>query len=116
MNTLSNQSEKACPVCVFPHLKFFFEILNVPVYCHFLWSEQQAARNCPRGDIKLAFCPRGGFITNAAFDPTRLQYTQDYENSLDYSPRFQDYAQSLAAQLIKRYNLHVFYILTLITI
>ena len=106
MNTLSKQSEKACPVCVFPYLKFFFEILDVPVYCHFLWSEQQAARNCSRGDIKLAFCPRCGFITNTAFDPTRLHYTQDYENSLDYSPRFQDYAQSLAAQLIKRHNLH----------
>lgn len=116
MNTLSKQSEKACPVCVFPNLKFFFEILDVPVYYHFLWSEQQTARNCSRGDIKLAFCPHCGFITNTVFDPTRLHYTQDYENSLDYSPRFQSYAQSLAAQLIKRHNLHVFYILALFTI
>jgi hypothetical protein len=68
MNTSSKQSEKACPVCVFPHLEVFFEMLDVPVYCHLLRSEQQAARNCQRADIKLAFCPHCGFITNVAFD------------------------------------------------
>jgi SAM-dependent methyltransferase len=33
-------------------------------------------------------------------------YTQAYENSLHFSPRFQQYAESLARQLIKRYDLH----------
>jgi SAM-dependent methyltransferase len=34
-----------------------------------------------------------------------VQYDQDYENSLDYSPCFQDYAQALAKGLIDRYDL-----------
>jgi len=35
-----------------------------------------------------------------------MEYTQDYENSLHFSPRFQGYAESLAARLIERYDLH----------
>jgi 2-polyprenyl-3-methyl-5-hydroxy-6-metoxy-1,4-benzoquinol methylase len=103
MNALSNQT---CAVCGSPHLEIFFEMLEVPVYCNLLWSEQQAARNCPKGDIKLAFCSKCGFISNVAFDPTKLGYSQDYENSLHYSPRFQEYAQSLAAGLVERHNLY----------
>ena len=79
---------------------------EVPVYCNLLWSEQQAAQICPKGDIKLAFCPSCGFITNVAFDPANLGYSQDYENSLHYSPRFQQYAQSLATQLVERHHLY----------
>jgi len=79
-------------------------MLDVPVYCNF-WTEQQSARNCPRADIKLAFCPVCGFITNVSFNTILLKYAQNYENSLHYSPRFQDYAQSLAGQLVN-HNLH----------
>lgn len=106
MNIRFEQSQQACPVCAYPHLEIFFKMLDVPVYCNCLWSKQQAARNCSRGDIKLAFCSKCGFITNVAFEPARLEYTQDYENSLHCSARFQDYAQSLAKRLIERHNLH----------
>jgi len=81
-------------------------MLDVPVHCNLLWTSQDAARHCPRGDIKLAFCPVCGFITNLVFDSVRLEYAQRYENSLFYSPRFQDYARSQAARLIQRYDLH----------
>ncbi|MGF1521524.1 MAG: class I SAM-dependent methyltransferase [Leptolyngbyaceae cyanobacterium] len=84
----------------------FFELLNVPIYCNLLWSDQQAARNCPKGDIKLAFHADTGLITNVAFDPDQLGYDQDYENSLHYSPRFQAYAQTLAADLVERHRLY----------
>jgi SAM-dependent methyltransferase len=103
MNTLS---DTICPVCGSPHLEPFFEMLAVPIYCNLLWSERQAAQDCPRGDIKLGFCPVCGFIGNMAFDPVRLQYSQDYENSLDFSPRFQEYAKSLATQLVAHHNLY----------
>lgn len=84
----------------------FFTMLEVPIYCNLLWQEQQAARNCPKGDIKLAFDPNTGLITNTAFDPAKLGYDQDYENSLHYSPRFQKYADDLAQDLVKRHNLY----------
>jgi hypothetical protein len=41
-----------------------------------------------------------------AFDPNLMEYSQDYENSLHFSPRFQVYAAGLATRLIERYSLH----------
>jgi SAM-dependent methyltransferase len=39
------------------------------------------------------------------FDPALMDYTQQYENSLHFSPRFQSYVEDLADQLIARYHL-----------
>lgn len=103
MNISSQQTN---PLETSNESEIFFEMLSVPVYCNLLWPEQQAAQNCPKGDIKLAFRPRDGFIFNAAFDPSLLAYSQDYENSLHYSSRFQQYAESLAASLVERHNLY----------
>jgi len=35
-----------------------------------------------------------------------MEYSQAYENSLHFSPRFQEYAEALAKKLIDRYNLY----------
>jgi SAM-dependent methyltransferase len=106
IKSLDKVSETPCHICGSKKLRLFFEMLDIPVYSNLLWSSLDAARNCPRGDIKLAFCPVCSHITNLAFDPTRLEYTQEYENPLDFSPRFQAYARSLASRLVKRYKLY----------
>ena len=80
----------------------FFELPSVPIYCNLLWPDSESARNCPRGDIRLAACRRCGFITNVAFQPERMNYTRGYENSLHFSSRFQDYARDLAGRLVAR--------------
>lgn len=98
--------EKPCPVCSASQPEVFFELSKIPVFCNLLWKERSAARNCAKGDIKLAFCATCGFIGNTAFDPAKLDYTEDYECSLDFSPRFQSYAQSLAERLVKKHNLY----------
>lgn len=103
MNTLL---EHTCSVCGSPHLVPFFSMQDVPVFCNVLHSEQQAARNCTKGDIELAFCCECGFITNVAFDPAKLNYSQDYENSLHYSPRFREYIDSLTTRLVENYELY----------
>lgn len=84
----------------------FFEMLNLPICTTLLWPDPAAAKQCPRADIRLAFYPKSGFIGNIEFDATRLEYTQAYENALDFSPRFQQYAHSLAICLIERHQLH----------
>lgn len=95
-----------CPVCDSSQFSIFFEMVDLPIFCNVLWSEKEAAKNCSKGDIKLAFCSECGFIYNTAFDSKQLDYCPDYENSLDFSPRFQEYAQSLAQHLITKHNLH----------
>lgn len=103
---INNPSENICHVCGSEHLIDFFEMLDVPIHCNLLWKTHDAAQNCPRGDIKLAFCPVCTFITNLAFEPARLDYSQAYDTSLHFSPYFQEYARSLASRLIERYDLH----------
>jgi SAM-dependent methyltransferase len=94
-----------CPVCQSSEWEPFFPLPNVPVYCNVLWERQQAARQCPKGDIELAICHSCGMIANVAFDPALVSYDPHYENSLHFSPRFQNYADTLARRLIKTYNL-----------
>lgn len=84
----------------------FIEIPRVPVYCNVLWPTRDEALHAPRGDIRLAFCKGCTHIFNIAFDPGRMEYTQEYENPLHFSPRFQEYAMSLAERLIKDYDLY----------
>lgn len=95
----------SCPVCNSKQLKTFLEINDVPIFCNLLWTSHEEALNCQKGDIKLAFCLNCSHIMNVAFDPNLLDYTQVYENPLDYSPRFQAYSQNLAKKLIERYGL-----------
>jgi SAM-dependent methyltransferase len=106
VKNLDKVSETPCPVCGSKKLRPFFEMLDIPVHCNLLLPSRDAARNCPRGDIKLAFCPVCSHITNLAFDPARLEYTQAYENPLDFSPRFQAYQRSLVERLVERYKLY----------
>ncbi|MBN2604113.1 MAG: methyltransferase domain-containing protein [Candidatus Thermoplasmatota archaeon] len=96
----------ACPVCNCKPLHVFWELSDVPIFCNLLWTNQNEARNCQKGEVRLAFCGTCGHIVNVAFDPDLVDYSQIYENPLDFSPRFQVYTQSLANLLIERYELH----------
>lgn len=99
-------TENVCPVCASQEVAVFFEAADMPVHVGVQWSSQDAARHCPKGDIKLAFCHNCGFIANLAFDPVHLEYTEAYDNTLHFSPFFHEYARSLATRLIERYNLY----------
>jgi len=103
---MSAQVRSRCPVCDADEVKGFLEIPRVPVYCNVLWPSREEALAAPRGDLDLAYCGGCGHVFNRRFDPGLVEYTGDYENSLHYSPRFQEYADKLAADLIARHDLH----------
>ena len=96
----------ACSVCSSRDISVFIEIPRLPVHCNLLWPSREEALQAPRGDIKLGFCNDCGHIYNLAFNPELMEYSQVYENSLHFSPRFQEYARSLASRLVERYDLH----------
>ena len=106
MGPRDGSGRSKCPVCSSTGIVVFFELLQVPVHCNVLWPAQDAAIRAPKGDIRLGFCGDCGHTFNLVFDPSLVEYTQDYENSLHFSPRFQSYAESLAGQLVDRYDLH----------
>ncbi|MCL4861953.1 MAG: methyltransferase domain-containing protein [Caldilineaceae bacterium] len=94
-----------CTVCQSPRAAVFMEAPRAPVICNVLWPTRAAALAAPRADIRLAFCPHCGHIFNPDFDPAIMDYNVAYENSLHFSPRFQQYVEALAADLVQRYNL-----------
>jgi SAM-dependent methyltransferase len=98
-------AQQYCPVCHHHDMTDFVELQDLPIHCNLLWPSREAARQAPRGDIRLGFCHMCGLIYNRSFDPRRMQYTPAYENSLFFSPHFQAYAQEQAAQLMERYQL-----------
>jgi hypothetical protein len=96
----------SCPVCEFGQLTIFFEMLQMPVFSNILRKSQLEALNCLKGDIRLAFCGRCGYINNIAFEPKLVSYGQQvYEKNLDCSSCFQDYSRSLVKGIIERYKL-----------
>jgi SAM-dependent methyltransferase len=94
---------RTCIICGGHVASPFLTIRGIPVHCNLLWPEASGARSAPRGDLELVSCPECGHVFNASFDPGLMEYTQAYENSLHFSPRFQGYAVDLADRLIRRY-------------
>lgn len=99
------ESASACQVCGGSNRELFFQQQEMPIFCNALWPTREEALNCARGNITLTFCNACGFICNRDFDAGRLDYSPEYENSLHYSARFQDYARSLAQRLIDSHDL-----------
>ena len=101
-----HQLNYRCPVCRGTDIQLILEIPQTPTHCNLLWPERSRAHEAPRGEIRLGYCSTCTHIYNYAFDAKQMEYTQKYENSLHFSPRFQDYATSLASKLIEKYDLH----------
>jgi len=94
-----------CPICQNKHSQTFFRLTGAPVSIGVQWPSAEQARACGKGDLHLGFCPSCGFIWNQAFDSNRLEYSQRYDNSLDFSSVFQKYAQTLAHRLVESYDI-----------
>ena len=89
-----------CPVCESDSILPFLERKEVPVHQNLLLRSKALARRCARGDLLLAVCQNCGFIFNQAFDPSKVDYGGDYDNSQDCSPFFDDYVSRLVGYLI----------------
>lgn len=93
-----------CPVCQSDDIRVFLSLDQVPTYCNVHYHTRTEALGVTRGDIQLAACGACGHIFNLCFDPSIMQYDGAYENSLHYSPRFQQYAEALVDDLIERHD------------
>jgi len=94
-----------CLACGAPSVQPFYEQDNVPVHSCLLVDERSDALGFPTGSISLGFCTRCGFITNTAFRPAVHQYSERYEETQEFSPRFRQFAGELAEHWISRYGL-----------
>lgn len=90
----------SCPLCDAPAGERFLYRPAVPVHQNLLFDSPAAARGMKRGTLDMRFCPRCGFVFNAAFDPALVDYGPAYENSQDFSPAFVAHLDSLVDHLV----------------
>ena len=94
-----------CTACEGTELRDFLSLLGVPTQDGVLWKTQAEALAAPKGDFILSVCQRCGYIGNRAYDASLVTF-EGYDVSLEHSPVFRDYLQTLAQQLVSRYDLH----------
>ncbi len=99
-------SGDVCPVCGRLPLIDFLDLGEMPVHVGVQWTSVEAARACPRGRIRLAYCPSCSYVSNIGFAPEHLEYERDYDNSLAFSKVFCEYERALAERLVRDYGLH----------
>ncbi|MCK5572470.1 MAG: methyltransferase domain-containing protein [Bacteroidetes bacterium] len=104
METRNAENAVQCIVCGSTRIERLISLDDVPIHCNVLWPTREEARRAPHGDLQLGFCTVCGHIFNTTFDPALMEYTQEYENSLHFSQRFQSYAEGLADRLVQRYG------------
>lgn len=96
----------ACPSCTSKDLRVFHRAKGVPVNSCLSLESREEALAFPRGDIALAFCQNCGFIFNAAFDESLLEYSERYDPTQAFSETFNRWHLKLAEELVERYGLH----------
>lgn len=99
------EGKKECSVCRSANVETIIEIENIPVFCNVLYKTKEEAINTAKGNIALTFCSDCGHIYNKDFKPELLEYNTDYENSLHFSEKFQEYADNLAETLIEKHDI-----------
>jgi SAM-dependent methyltransferase len=94
----------SCPVCNSKSLRGFLFRERVPVHQNLLMRDQAAAINIQRGDLDLVVCEDCGFIFNRAFDPQKIMYGEDYENTQACSPAFNEHLDVLVRRMVMEQN------------
>ena len=103
--TARERLDQACPACGETELVVFFEEGNVPTNSCLLLDDPAEASGFPRGELRIAFCDACGFVTNTAFTPGQAEYSQRYEETQGFSPKFMEFARELATRWVNDYDL-----------
>ena len=94
-----------CPACDGERVEDMAALGPVPVLCGSLWDSREEALATPSAELELVGCQECAHVWNSAFDPALVEYDAKYDNALDFSPVFNDYAQALADRLIDTFDL-----------
>ncbi len=97
--------EPTCPACESSRLAIFHRQASVPANSCLLLDDEDEARRFPRGALTLAACHACGVICNVDFDPALTEYSGRYEETQAFSPRFTEFAASLARRWVDTYHL-----------
>ena len=100
-----SDSPRNCPVCGGSRTLKIIHIAQIPVLYHGICANRHEALTVERRDVDLVLCPQCGHVYNQDYDPTKVQYSRGYDNSLQYSPYFRNYSENVAKYLINCYEI-----------
>ncbi len=95
---------KNCPICRSLNIEFIYQLESVPMQNKIYETLEEALKESML-KINLYGCNNCGFVFNADFDPIRVSYSSDYDNTQEYSRYFLRYIENIAKKLIKKYDL-----------
>ncbi len=95
----------ACPACSAPGARTVYSVDGVPTQSCVLIDAADEARKFPRGDVLLAVCETCGFLFNAAFDPSRIDYREGYEETQGHSQTFSSWLGGVVGGLVNEHGL-----------
>ena len=101
----SDVRQKPCPNCHETRSRQIYSVDRIPAHSVLLMPNLETATKYPRGDMRLLFCEACGFLSNSAFDVTLNEYSPDYEEAQHFSPRFNQFADELVADLVDRFGM-----------
>jgi len=78
-----------------------YAVDGLPIFQNRMYDSRDAARNCPRGNVKLVEDLETGLVYNQSFQPDLLEYDANYQNEQGVSPFFLQHLESIA-DLVER--------------
>ncbi|MEM6305601.1 MAG: class I SAM-dependent methyltransferase [Pseudomonadota bacterium] len=94
-----------CPACGGTYLKTLYHLAAIPVQSVVLVETRAEALAYPRGELTLTLCHACGFMFNATFDSTLVDYSATTEESQHFSGTFNRFAQDLVTEIAGRQQL-----------
>lgn len=79
-----------------PEHRTLYEQRDFPIFQNRMYETVEAARQCPRGDIRLVQDSATGLVFNAAFKPELMTYDAAYQNEQAHSPSFRTHLEAVA--------------------
>jgi hypothetical protein len=95
----------SCPACRSERLTEIYRLGAIPVQSNVLLDSAAEARAFTRHDLTLLFCDDCGFIFNANFDLSLVDYASTTEESQHFSSTFNRFAKDLVAEIASLYDL-----------
>ena len=93
-----------CPVCSSPEAQAILSLPPVPIDLNSQVSPDAAA-TVAKAPVELMVCTACTHLYNRRFDPSVVEYSAAYENTLHYSEHFRAHAEELADRLVADHQL-----------
>jgi len=90
---------ECCPLCSSTDLQSIYTVSAIPVQSCIVLSDREEALNFERRDLDLCLCNVCGFVFNAIFDKSLVDYFQVTEESQHFSGTFNRFSRDLARQI-----------------